>query len=273
MIRVGTTSYIIPADILPNAEFLAGRVDDIQLVLFETDEHGSNLPDAGVCRRLAGLAAEHSLSWTVHLPLDLRLGASDAAQDVSLVKARRVIEATRALAPLAFTVHLDGRELAVGGALPGDVVLARWQANARRALECVGDWLPEPARLCVENLERWDPEAFAPVIEALPVSRTIDIGHFWLQGQDPLPHLRRWLPRTRVVHLHGVDGRDHQSLRHVPPAALRPVLDLLRAEFAGVLTLEVFAQRDLEESLDILARHGLRPQAARPAGDGHGGGT
>ena len=27
--RLGTTSYILPADILPNVEYLAGRVEDI----------------------------------------------------------------------------------------------------------------------------------------------------------------------------------------------------------------------------------------------------
>lgn len=261
MMRIGTTSYIIPADILPNAEHLAGRVDDVQLVLFETDEHGSNLPDAAVCARLAALGAASGLSYTVHLPLDLRLAAAGAALDLSLVKARRVIAATRALAPLAFTVHLDGRDLVAGA---GAAALAAWQAQAREALETVCGWLPEPGLLCIENLERWDPDAFAPVVEALPVSRTVDIGHFWLQGQDPLPHLRRWLPRTRVVHLHGVGTRDHQSLRHAPAESLAAVLGLLRAEFAGVLTLEVFAQADLDESLVILARHGLRPRCAAP---------
>ena len=52
MFRIGTTSYIIPADILPNVEYLAPQVDDVQLVLFETDAYGSNLPDAALCARL-----------------------------------------------------------------------------------------------------------------------------------------------------------------------------------------------------------------------------
>ena len=36
--RIGTTSYIIPDDILPNVRFLAGRVKDVELVLFDIDE-------------------------------------------------------------------------------------------------------------------------------------------------------------------------------------------------------------------------------------------
>jgi len=49
--RLGTTSYILPADLLMNVEFLADRVDDIELVLFESDDM-TNLPDAATVRAL-----------------------------------------------------------------------------------------------------------------------------------------------------------------------------------------------------------------------------
>jgi sugar phosphate isomerase/epimerase len=255
MFRIGTTSYIIPADILPNVEFLATRVDDVQLVLFETDEYGSNLPDAALCSRLNELAAAHGLTYTVHLPLDLRLGDGGEETHISLVKARRVIEATRALQPFAYTLHLDGRILPAR-----HDGRERWQENARHALEVVCGWLDEPERLCVENLERWDPEAFAPVVAALPVSRTVDIGHLWLQGADPLAHLSAWVDRARVIHLHGIAERDHASLAHVPAERLDPVIAFLAERFSGVLTLEVFNQADLESSQAALAaslaRHG-----------------
>jgi sugar phosphate isomerase/epimerase len=249
MFRIGATSYTIPDDILPNVEFLAPRVDDVQLVLFETDEYGSNLPDAALCERLNELAAAHDLTFTVHLPLDLRLGDGGADTHVSLVKACRVIEATRALSPYAYTLHLDGRALLeLNRSGTEDGALARWRENARRALEIVCGWLDEPERLCVENLERWDPEAFAPLVETLPVSRTIDIGHLWLQGADPLAHLARWLGRTRVVHIHGIAARDHASLAHVPARQLDPVVAVLVARFSGVVTLEVFNEADLASS-------------------------
>lgn len=267
MFRLGTTSYIIPADILPNVEYLAAQADDVQLVLFETDEYGSNLPDATLCARLNAIAAAHGLTYTVHLPLDLRLGDGGEATHISLVKARRVIQATAALRPFAYTLHLDGRTLPGQHGGPGEPALARWQDNACRALAIVCGWLDEPARLCVENLERWDPEVFAPIVEALPVSRTIDIGHLWLQGVDPLAHLTRWIDRTRVIHLHGITERDHASLAHTPAERLDPVIAFLADRFSGVLTLEVFNQADWESSQTALAaslaRHGadLRPVA------------
>ncbi len=244
MFRIGTTSYIIPDDILPNVEYLAPLVDDVQLVLFETDEYGSNLPDPGLVERLNSLAAGHNLTYTVHLPLDLRLGDGGEETHISLVKAQRVIAATRDLHPYAYTVHLDGHTLPLQTSdLPG------WQANSRRSLEIAGGWLVDPERLCVENLEGWDPEAFAPVVTALPVSRTIDIGHLWLSGADPLDHLARWVNRARVVHLHGIAARDHASVAHMPAERLDPVMAFLAGHFEGVVTLEVFNQADLESSL------------------------
>lgn len=256
MYRIGTTSYIIPDEILPNVDYLGGRVSDIQLVLFETDEHGSNLPDETLRSALRERAARFGLTYTVHLPLDLRLADGGEATHVSLIKARRVIEATRDLAPAAYTLHLDAGRLPPpwGACRDNPLTLRAWQDQAARALERVAGWVPSPGLLCVENLEKWAPEAFEAVLDRVPVSRTADIGHLWLEGRDPLPSLRKWLPRTRVVHLHGVGTRDHQSLLRMTPAQLEPVVKLLKAEFNGVLTLEVFNERDLAESLEALRR-------------------
>jgi sugar phosphate isomerase/epimerase len=249
MFRIGTTSYIIPADIIPNVEYLAPLVDDVELVLFETDEYGSNLPDDKALMRLRELGAAHNLTYTVHLPLDLRLGDGGEATHISLRKAQRVIEATQTLAPYAYVLHLDGRALL--GPLDGQA-LGQWQENAGRALEILYTRMEQPNRLCVENLEAWDPEAFAPIVSAHPVSRTIDVGHFWLQQVDPMEHLEQWLDRARVIHIHGIAARDHASLAHVPAAALDPVIDLLARRFTGVVTVEVFDQDDLLSSLDAL---------------------
>src|SRR5208337_2974964 len=49
--RMGTIPYIIPAELLPNVNFLAGKVDDIELVLFESDEI-TNLPENATVKAL-----------------------------------------------------------------------------------------------------------------------------------------------------------------------------------------------------------------------------
>jgi sugar phosphate isomerase/epimerase len=250
--RLGTTSYIVPADILPNVRFLASKVQDVELVLFEVDDGPNNLPPPAVVTALAAVASEHRLTYTVHLPLDLRLGASGDEGHVSIVKARKVIDCTRALNPWAYVLHLDGREV-MNESDPGRI--AEWQAQSIRALEIVASWAGGPQLLAVENLERYPLDFILPVVERVRVNRCVDVGHLWLDGHDPLPYLRAALPRTRVIHLHGLAGRDHQSLAHVPEEMLNPVVELLlRERYAGVLTLEVFGEADFNSSVAALAR-------------------
>ena len=85
--RLGTTSYIIPADILSNVRYLAGKVRDVELVLFDVDDGMNNLPSPDEIEQLLMIASQTDLTYTVHLPLDLRLAEGD-----SIDKARRVID-------------------------------------------------------------------------------------------------------------------------------------------------------------------------------------
>jgi sugar phosphate isomerase/epimerase len=240
--RLGSTSYVIPADILPNVCRLGPLVDDVELVLFEVDE-GSNLPSPAVIKGLAELAQRHDLTYTVHLPLDLRLAAAeDVWRHPSMEKARRVVRSTRALKPWAYVVHLDGTEIQAGA--PAGAV-GRWRDRAARSLEALGAEAGELALLAVENLESYQPEAFLPLLDQLPISLCLDVGHFFRTGTDPFPYLEQHLGRTRVVHLHGSrDGRDHRGLDLVPDDTLGRLLELLLyRRFSGVLTLEVFTER------------------------------
>lgn len=253
--RLGTTSYILPAGLAANAHYLLDYVSDMELVLFDLDDGRSNLPGPDEVAALQAAGAR-GLSYTVHLPLDLRLGAGGARDHLSLVKAQRVIDCTRALDPWAYVMHLDGRDLLAAGragqATPAAV--AAWQDQAVRALEIVAAWAGGPERLAVENLEHYPLDFILPVLERLPVGRCVDVGHLWLDDHDALPYLRAALPRTRVVHLHGLAERDHQSLAHLPPEKLNAVIVLLVAEgYNGVLTLEVFGEDDFHSSLAALA--------------------
>jgi sugar phosphate isomerase/epimerase len=238
--RLGSTSYVYPADILPNVRRLAPLVDDLELVLFEVDDGQNNLPSPDVVDALNGLAAEHDLTYTVHLPLDLRLTSDDPSP--SLQKARRVIGCTHALSPWAYVVHLDGNEIVPDD---GPAVLTRWRDQAARSLELIGQEVGDPRLLAVENLESYTPDAFLPLLDHLPVSLCLDVGHFLKSGGDPLHYLQAYLERTRVIHLYGCqDGRDHRGLDLLPNDLLTGLLDLLTfSDYRGVLTLEVFTQR------------------------------
>jgi sugar phosphate isomerase/epimerase len=249
--RLGTTSYILPDEILPNVRYLADKVQDVELVLFGVDDGLNNLPSTAILSELKRLSREHFLTYTVHLPLDLRLGTRGGEQHPSLKKGRRVIECTRTLEPLCYVLHLDGRE--VRGCVDPEK-LEVWQAQAARSLEIMAKWAGNFSLLAVENLEGYPLTFWDPVLESVPVRRCVDIGHLWLDGHTPLPFLERALTRTSVMHIHGVAERDHHSLSLVHPDALDSVIRfLLERKYDGVLTVEVFNQDDLLSSQRALA--------------------
>lgn len=250
--RLGTTSYIIPADILPNARYLAGKVSDIELILFEVDDGPNNLPSPEVINELSQIASQHDLTYTVHLPLDIKLGEDGSEEDQSLIKAKRVIDCTRGLNPWAYVLHLDGKSVRTST----DVALIkRWQDQSVRALEIVSEWAGDAEKLAVENLETYPLDFIQPVLERVPVSRCVDIGHLWLDNHDPVPYLQAAFPRTRVIHLHGIAERDHRSLAFMPQEKLRNVWDeLIGMEYQGVLTLEIFSEEDFISSMKMIER-------------------
>ncbi len=250
--RLGTTSYIIPADILPNAHYLAGKVRDIELILFEVDDGPNNLPSSEVIDGLLQIASQHDLTYTVHLPLDLKLGEDGSQQDLSMVKAKRVIDCTRGLDPWAYVLHLDGRSVRTS---TDAELIRRWQDQSVRALELVAEWAGDAEKLAVENLETYPLDFIQPVLRRIPVSRCVDIGHLWLDHHDPIPYLQAALPHTRVIHLHGIAERDHRSLAFMSQEKVGQVWDeLIRANYEGVLTLEIFSEEDFISSLEVIKR-------------------
>lgn len=249
--RIGTTSYIIPDDILPNAHYLAGKVQDIQLVLFELDSDQCNIPNASQVAELNQLALKFDLTYTVHLPLDLRLAANPGEASISLQKARRVIEATRDLSPQAYIVHMDGKEERSSGDIK---ILKAWREQAVASLQHTAGFLEgNIKKLAVENLEGYPVDFNDSVICQSGCSRCIDIGHLWLDGQDPLKFFPGRIDQTSVMHIHGIQERDHKSLMHIPKENLDTVFrSLLENNFTGVVTLEVFSEDDLRTSLQAI---------------------
>jgi sugar phosphate isomerase/epimerase len=242
--RIGTTSYILPDEILPNVRFLAEYVDDVELVLFDVEAGGGNLPSPEVMAELRDIAERTGLTYTVHLPLDLRFSGAGSERDASLSKAHEVIRRTRELKPWAYVLHLDRLASAID---------PRWVEQAARALEIIAEWVGDPWDLAVENLEETPMALIELVLARVPVARCVDVGHLWRDGHDPIPHLEHRLDRTKVIHIHGVAERDHRSLERMPRAELERVVRLLvRRAFEGVLTIEVFSWADLQTSLERL---------------------
>ncbi len=246
--RLGTSSYILPADLLPNVEYLGPLVDDVELVLFESDEV-CNFPDPATVERLRALADEHALTYTVHFPLDLDLGHPDGTvRRRSLDLARRVRDTVAPLAPFAYLLHLAG---------PGEADRTAWLERLSASLDALLAAGFSPAQLCVETLAYpffW----LAPLLDRYPLAVCLDIGHILMGGYDLIGYLATYMPRCRVVHLHGIlEGKDHRDLTGLRCGDLQVILEAASTPSPGgrVVTLEVFSQRDFLSSLEVLQAH------------------
>ena len=247
--RIGTTSCIWHDHMLPNVEKLAPLVDDVELLLFDVER---DLPSAEDVSQLVRLKHEHALSYTLHTPLDASLASADPARRLAGVdKVRRAIAWARPLEPLGHTVHIYLGDSERDAAPPSD--LDGWRARARLSLETLlADVAPRA--LCVECID-YDFALIAPVVRALDLSVALDVGHLLRDGRGLRDAVDEWLPRTRIVQLHGTrpDGRDHKSLTFAPRAELQWLFAALaERQFGGVLTLEVFDAGDLETSLSLV---------------------
>jgi sugar phosphate isomerase/epimerase len=249
---LGTTSYIIPDDILPNLHYLCSRVDDVELVLFESDEI-SNLPTPHDVTEMSRLGRETGLTYTVHLPLDTRLGSPDESRRTASVgKCRRIIECIQPAQPFAWILHLHSDQL---GDPPSDN-LPRWIGQTRRSLAELLNNGPDPHRVCIETLDyRFD--RIADLVETFDLSVCLDIGHLLVNGRDVAAHLDRWWERARVFHVHGVapDGSDHAHIGHLPGGLLEDVAERLAAlprEDRRVVTMEIFGEEDFKRSLNVV---------------------
>jgi sugar phosphate isomerase/epimerase len=242
--RLATTSYILPEAILPNIAFLGPHFDEIELVLFESQDL-NNLPTPAEIRELVGLAEDFDLTYNVHLPGDLFFGDPDPTlQQAFCTTAINFYERTLALNPTAFILHLDSRK--ADGEVEAD--RAAWRHRVHESLDKLQSKGMDLGRVVVENLE-YPLERVASFAETFGMDLCFDIGHLLRYGHDLRKQLDAFLSKSTMVHLHGVkDGQDHLVLDHIPQQEWNLICRALK-EFRGGVSLEVFSVDDLIPSL------------------------
>ncbi len=245
--RIGTSSYIIPADILPNVHALAPVVDDIELVVFESADI-SNIPTPAVADELGRLRSLHAMSYTLHLPLDIELGHSDESyRRHSVVRCLQIIDRLKPASPFANVLHFSHPSFPQP--LP-TADIPRWLTALSRSVdELLAAGVPSQS-LCIETLS-YPFELVGEIVESRDLAVCLDIGHLLLKSYDVAAHFDRYWPRTRIVHLHGIrEGRDHRDIIDLESDLLAMVIShLCDNSRERVLTLELFNEEDLALSL------------------------
>lgn len=143
--RIGATSFVLPADVSENVDFLAERVDDIQLLFFESASQ-AELPHKVDVSYLKNIASEHNVTYTVHLPTDLSLGSSQQVlRDEAAGEIFRLMDELAPLTPQAFDLHLN---------LEPGIEQVVWLENLHKSFSHLAGGLgSERSCIAVENID------------------------------------------------------------------------------------------------------------------------
>ncbi|MBW1753844.1 MAG: sugar phosphate isomerase/epimerase, partial [Deltaproteobacteria bacterium] len=103
--KLGTTSFIYPDHITPNIRMLGPYLDEIELLFFESQPAG--MPSPQEIKEIRQLAKDFDLTYNIHLPLDISLGAPDPSKRLTAIEIiKQIIDLTAPLAPSTYTLHL-----------------------------------------------------------------------------------------------------------------------------------------------------------------------
>ena len=246
---IGTTSFIYPDDYVPNIKMLGPYLENIELLLFES-QHTDALPSKQTITELAGLSADFNLTYNVHLPTDISISSRDPRQqDMAVDTILRVAERVAPLAPTTLTLHVPYDE-----PLCEPQTVKSWQERVIKNLgTLVSNGMPG-RHFSVENLD-YPFALLAPIIAELDLSVCLDCGHLILHGDDLQTFFNTYSAKITIIHLYGVEQNHyHGPLDQLSKKFIGPTMNLL-AEFQGAVSLEVFSFAHLEASLKFLETH------------------
>jgi len=241
---LGTTSFIFPEDWVGNARKLAPIVDEIELLVFESDPI-TGLPDPGAVEQLRRIGKQAHVLYNVHLPTDVQIGSSDPAE--AWLACERITTAVRRMMPLdpvAWVLHLDG--------LKENEPLEMWRLRMDKGLSMLQTAAGIPLRrICLETLDD-PPEYLIPLADRFQTGICLDIGHLLVHGRDAAAFFEAHRDRIDMIHVHGVQGkRDHLALDCLNAEQADMVCGLLE-HYVGHVSIEVFCESDFLRSLSWL---------------------
>ena len=243
--KVGTTSFIYPDGYVQNVKMLAPYLDEIELLLFESTP--GSLPSIHEVKQLLSLANEFDLTYNIHLPLDIYLGAPERSIRLfGMDTIKQIVDLTASLSPSTYTLHLPCDDTGVD-----NEQVKRWQDRLNKSIEKLVSGGINGEMISIETLDyplNWVEE----ILIDFNLSVCIDVGHLILYGFDPEAVFKRHKNRTPILHLHGVDNhKDHLPLDRLTKENVETVVRMLK-QFEGVVSLEVFSFDYLKASLSFL---------------------
>ena len=243
--KVGTTSFIYPDSYVQNVKMLAPYLDEIELILFESTPN--SLPSKHEIKELFTLSNQYDVSYNIHLPLDISLGAPESStRHFAVETIKQVMNLTAALSPTSYTLHLP-----CGESDFESEQLKRWKERTYQSMDTLCSFGFNCRILSIETLN-YPLEWVEEILTDFNLSVCMDLGHLILYGLDMKDVFNRYKNITSIIHLHGANkSRDHQPLDFLSRSNLKIILDMLN-RFKGIVSVEVFSYDHLNASMKYL---------------------
>jgi len=245
--KLGTTSFIYQDGYVPNVKMLGPYLDEIELLLFESNP--SSLPKKNEIDELSLLSKEFDLTYNIHLPTDISFGNIDPLVRQHAVETTlRVLDLTSPLSPSTCTLHLSYDE-----ALRKIEYMKKWQELIYETIKQLINYGVKAEDISIENLNypfEWSED----IVRDFKFSICMDIGHLIVCGADIKIFFDSYYGNISIVHLHGVEnGRDHLSLERLPDERVGEIIEILN-KFTKTVSIEVFSYDSLNSSLEFLEK-------------------
>jgi len=242
--KIGCPSYIFPDHIIPNVRAIGPYVDEIELILFESNSE--SLPTGKEIKMLETLSKDLDITYNIHLPLDIYLGSHDDSQrKESIETVIAIFNLTAPLNPTIHTLHLvydcpaDDEEYRI-----------KWKSYLLESFEDLLSGRVAGESISIETL-------FYPLnwlddlIDRFKLDVCMDIGHLILQNVQLLEVFERYHDNITMLHLHGVEnGKDHRPLSYLSESNWKALARILM-KYNGVVSIEVFSFDHLKASLEV----------------------
>jgi sugar phosphate isomerase/epimerase len=247
--KLCTTSFIYPDEYVPNVKMLGPYLDEIELLLFES-QGKDVLPTRKVITELCRLAEEFDLSYNVHLPTDISISdRNPGRQEDAVEKMIQVMDLVRPLDPSALILHVPYTEKSYD-----EQFVRNWHDRVWQNLAKIRSAAEKQDIIAIETLE-YPLELIENIILDLDLGICLDLGHLMVYDYDLIKVFDKYGFKTPVIHLHGVEnGHDHTTLARLSEDLASTVLQILK-RFKGVVSLEVFSFENLNSSLEFFENH------------------
>lgn len=250
--RLGTTSFIYPDGYVPNVTMLGPYLDEIELLLFESQP--GSLPSHNDIEELSLLSAEFDLTYNIHLPTDISFGHKDPSLRQHAVETiLRVLDLTSPLCPSTCTLHLSYDETS------GEKEeVQKWQVRTFETINSLMNLGVKAEDISIENLNY--PFAWVEdIVREFNFTVCMDMGHLIVHGTSINTFFDSYGDNVSIIHLHGVENEnDHRSLNKLPEKRFWEIVEILK-KFKKIVSIEIFSYDNLTTSLQFLEKYLNKP--------------